>query len=86
MYSEKYDNYRIMKKPGILFLILLCSLHAAAQISTMPFSKVELRLDTMIFDSRKNLVILNKEPYLYFNYQTEQQDCEVRLYAGDLTG
>ena len=72
-------------RTGILISILLYAFQAAAQISSMPFNKVELRVDTLIFDTNKNLVTVNKEQKLYFKYSSEEQDCQVRLYSADFS-
>ena len=72
-----------MKKNVFLFLLILASVQVSAQVTTMPFSKVVLRIDTMTFDSKSNLVTVNKEQRLYFMYDQEEQVCEVRLFVDD---
>ncbi len=73
----------MMKKPGIAILLCLITFQAIAQLSNMPLTRVEIRVDTLTFDSQKNLVTVNKEPRLYFKYRQEDQVCEVRLFGSD---
>ena len=75
----------MMRRTLLFLLFLLSILPATAQISSMPFSKVEIRIDTLTFDSKNNLVTVNKEPRLFFKYRDEEEVCEVRLYASDLS-
>jgi hypothetical protein len=72
-----------MFRKWIVFVLILKGIVSYAQLQTMPFSKVEIKSDTLTFSSQKDIVIVNKEPRMYFQYSSEDQVCEIRLYPED---
>ena len=75
-----------MLRTTILLPLLLIAFGSSAQFQSIPFSKVEIKSDTFTFSSRKNVVTINKETRLYFNYSSEEEVCEIRLYPEDPAG
>ncbi len=71
MYLKKYTI--------TCFFILLASV-SFSQIPSTIFSKVEVRMDTMMFNTRDNLTVYNGENHLYFHFNEENPVCEVRVY------
>lgn len=61
---------------GILFLFFLSVFGLNDDI----FRLVELRVDTLVFNSNENTIRQNDENNLYFLYDDEDEICEVRLY------
>jgi len=71
MYSKKYT---------LIWLFLLIFSTSFSQIPSTIFSRVEVRIDTMMFNSRDNLLVYNGENHLYFQFNTEDPICEIRVY------
>jgi hypothetical protein len=65
---------------GTVVFLALATTMVSAQIRDMPFSRVEIRIDTMVFNSVHHLVTINQEQRLYFEYRSEEQVCEIRLF------
>ncbi len=45
-----------------------------------PFDKIEIRIDTMRFDTDQHMVVFNGEEHLYFKFQEARPFAEIRLY------
>ncbi|HLF35985.1 MAG TPA: hypothetical protein VI583_17210 [Cyclobacteriaceae bacterium] len=72
-----------MRTIVITICIFCFAIESFSQLQDLPFSNVELRVDTFVFASRKNLATIGGETRLYFKYQTEVQECDVRLYTSN---
>jgi len=69
-----------LKKYIITCLFILLASVSFSQIPSTIFSKVEVRMDTMMFNTRDNLAVYNGENHLYLHFNEENPVCEVRVY------
>lgn len=69
-----------LKKYIITCLFILLASVSFSQIPSTIFSKVEVRMDTMMFNTRDNLAVFNGENHLYLHFNEENPVCEVRVY------
>lgn len=70
-----------VKKYFFPFILLVLSFGGLfAQVPSDLFSRIELRIDTVMYTSRDNLIVYNGQNHLYFQFEYENPVCEVRLY------
>ena len=69
-----------LKKYIITCLFYLLASVSFSQIPSTIFSNVEVRMDTMMFNTRDNLAVYNGQNHLYFHFKEENPICEVRVY------
>ena len=69
-----------LRKYLITCLFFFLASASFGQIPSTIFSKVEVRIDTMVFNTRDNLVVYNGENHMYFQFNSENPICEVRIY------
>lgn len=69
-----------MVKKIFLLVILLLSLTTIYGKENPLFRLIELRIDTVIYNSEFNATKPDEDKFIYFNYDNEDEICEVRLY------
>jgi hypothetical protein len=69
-----------LRKYLFTWLFFLLASPSFSQVPSTIFSKVEIRIDTMMFNTRDNLVVYNGENHLYFQFKSGNPICEIRVY------
>jgi hypothetical protein len=54
------------------------------QLPSEVFDKIEIHIDSKVFDSRQHLVQYNGENHLYFEFEENDPVCEVRLFPENI--
>jgi len=73
-----------VKKLWISSILFLISYVSSAQLPSDIFEKVELRIDTLTFNSYHHIVQFNGENHLYFEFKENDPVCEIRLFPKDV--
>jgi len=60
------------------FLCIISELFG--QIPSSIFSRIEIRIDTLVYTSRDNLMEYNGENHIYFNFDNENPVCDIRVF------
>ncbi|CAN5283863.1 hypothetical protein BH23BAC1_BH23BAC1_10040 [soil metagenome] len=71
---------------SILLIWLLVALNTYAQNSVKPnyFRDIILNVDTSSFSLSRNTIYIKGERHIYFQYQNDQEVCEINLFPHDL--
>lgn len=75
----------MIKKLWSSFMFLLISYVSFAQLPSEIFDKVEIRIDTLVFNSSLHTIMYNGERHLYFEFTDNDPVCEVRIIPRDIS-
>lgn len=75
-----------MKIRALLTLLPFLTLPLFAQNTDQAFARFEVHTDSQTYSSKQHTVNINGEPILYFQYDTENEIAEIRLFPAQQSG